>query len=110
MKPGVPSSSAIGLPDGEQPERTNMPLMFERQGRENVSAFADFKTCLKLGPEPSLTVTADKLGKIKTMIVQLVASRRSLAIEKRTRTPRENLRLFVNRNYDETNATIPRPL
>lgn len=68
MKPGFPSAPAIGLPVGGQPERSNMPLMFERQERESSKAFAAFKTYLELGAERSLAVVADKLGKSKTMI------------------------------------------
>lgn len=45
-----------------------MPLMFERQERESAKAFAAFKTYLDLGPERSLVLVADKLGKSKTLI------------------------------------------
>jgi len=68
MKPGFPSSSAIGLPVGGQPERSNMPMIFEQQERESDKAFTAFKTYLELGAERSLAVVADKLGKSKTMI------------------------------------------
>ena len=45
-----------------------MPMLFERQERESAKAFAAFKTYLELGPDRSLVLVADKLGKSKTMI------------------------------------------
>jgi hypothetical protein len=45
-----------------------MPMTFEQQERESDKAFAAFKTYLELGPERSLAVAADKLGKSKRMM------------------------------------------
>lgn len=45
-----------------------MPMIFERQERESDKAFAAFKTYLELGPERSLAVAGDKLGKSKRMM------------------------------------------
>ena len=45
-----------------------MPMTFEQQPRESDKAFTAFKTYLELGPERSLVLVADKVGKSKTMI------------------------------------------
>jgi len=45
-----------------------MPLIFEQQPREGTKAFAAFKTYLELGPERSLVLVANEVGKSKTMI------------------------------------------
>lgn len=45
-----------------------MPMIFERQERESDKAFAAFKTYLELGPERSLALAGDKLGKSKRMM------------------------------------------
>ena len=45
-----------------------MPMTFEQQPRESSKAFAAFRIYLELGPERSLAVAADKLGKSKTLI------------------------------------------
>ena len=45
-----------------------MPMPFEQQLKESDKAFAAFKTYLELGPERSLVLVADKVGKSKTMI------------------------------------------
>ena len=45
-----------------------MPLMFEQLPRESNKAFAAFRTYLELGPERSLSIAADKVGKSKTMM------------------------------------------
>jgi hypothetical protein len=45
-----------------------MPMTFEQQERESDKAFAAFKTYLEFGPERSLAVAADKLGKSKRMM------------------------------------------
>ncbi len=68
MKPGFPSHLPSACPVAVGTKGTPMPLMFERQERESAKAFAAFKTYLELGPERSLAVVADKLGKSKTMI------------------------------------------
>lgn len=43
-------------------------LVFEQQPKESAKAFAAFKSYLEHGPERSLALVADKVGKSKTMI------------------------------------------
>lgn len=43
-------------------------MVFEQQARESNKAFAAFKTYLDLGPERSLVLVMDKLGRSKTVI------------------------------------------
>jgi hypothetical protein len=45
-----------------------MPMTFEQQPKESAKAFAAFKSYLEHGPERSLALVADKVGKSKTMI------------------------------------------
>lgn len=45
-----------------------MPLMFEQQLKESDKAFAAFKTYLELGPERSLAMVGQKLGKSKVLM------------------------------------------
>lgn len=45
-----------------------MELSFEQQPRESLKAFTAFKTYLELGPQRSLSATAAKLGKSKTLM------------------------------------------
>lgn len=45
-----------------------MPMTFEQQRRESNKAFAAFKTYLELGPERSLSIAGEKLGKSKRMM------------------------------------------
>lgn len=49
-------------------EKKTTALVFEQQPRESNKAFAAFKTYLDLGPERSLAMTAENLGKSKTMV------------------------------------------
>jgi hypothetical protein len=50
----------------QQPEGRALP--FEQLPRESNKAFAAFKTYLDLGPQRSLALVADKVGKSKTMV------------------------------------------
>lgn len=45
-----------------------MAMTFEQQPKESAKAFAAFKSYLEHGPERSLALVADKVGKSKTMI------------------------------------------
>lgn len=49
-------------------EQTRKRWLFEQQERESNKAFAAFKTYLELGPQRSLALVADKLGKNKNLI------------------------------------------
>lgn len=66
MGSGCPSTSAVEA--RRESERNNMPMMFEQQPKESAKAFAAFKSYLEHGPERSLALVADKVGKSKTMI------------------------------------------
>ena len=45
-----------------------MPMPFEQQPKESDKAFAAFKTYLELGPERSLAMVGQKLGKSKVLM------------------------------------------
>jgi len=49
-------------------ENRTTAMLFEQQRRESNKAFAAFKTYLDLGPQRSLALVAEKVGKSKTMI------------------------------------------
>ena len=49
-------------------QKTVTALVFEQQPKESNKAFAAFKSYLEHGPERSLALVADKVGKSKTMI------------------------------------------
>lgn len=49
-------------------EHKTTALVFEQQPKESAKAFAAFKSYLEHGPERSLALVADKVGKSKTMI------------------------------------------
>jgi uncharacterized protein len=55
-------------PETRNPTADGGERVFEQQRRESNKAFAAFKTYLEIGPERSLAVVAERVGKSKTMI------------------------------------------
>src|SRR5689334_16373646 len=49
-------------------ENNTVALVFDQQPRESDKAFAAFKVYLELGPERSLVLVADKVGKSTTLM------------------------------------------